>query len=89
MIINSFFSRWAKGIKSYANSDEGMLLSKLFFLFCVVIGLFVSGVQRFLSGDFWFGVVLVGFGFVTLIDFRLLFKAYNHLLKQNKIFGGL
>lgn len=72
----SFFVRWLDGVKLYLSSPRDLLFLKLLFLGFVVVGLFAGSVQLFLSGSFWFAWVSCFFGFVTLVDFRLLFISY-------------
>lgn len=85
-----FFKRWAVGVKLFADSPKGLILSKLFFLFFVILGLFMSGLLYWVgeSKNFWLGVVLVSFGFVSLIDFRVLLKQYKFFCKGNNLLGG-
>ena len=87
--FKDFFKRWSVGVKSYANSTSGLLLSKLFLMGNIIFGLLLAGIIRLFQGAILLGWVFVCFGLVTAIDFRLLFKTYKNLKKQEKLFGGL
>lgn len=87
--VVGFWSSWLVGIKVYSSSVSGLLVSKLFFLGFVVFGLFASGVSRWLVGDRWFGFVLISFGFVSLVDFRLLWLSLKRLRFQESTIKDL
>ncbi len=63
--FKDFFKRWSVGVKSYANSTSGLLLSKLFLMGNIIFGLLLAGIIRLFQGGYiaWLGVCLFWFGY--------------------------
>lgn len=87
MKLRIFFIRWFKGIKSFADSHEGELQSKLFFYFFVLIGLFGAGFQYLNSENYFMVMVMWGFFGIVFFDFIRLFRAYKFSKYDKKFLG--
>lgn len=88
--IKTFFVRWKKGIKDHQETVSGMIGTKLLLLKFIIVGLFVGGLQlAFINDQGVIGAVLIIFGFVQMIDHKMLKKQYVEMKKQEELMKKL
>jgi len=72
--------------KEGAMKPESIQTAKLFFLFFIVFGFFLGGIQSFVSGSLGLGIALVALSGLQSISFFMELKAYKVLKETKKAF---
>ncbi len=71
-------------MKDYINSPYGVVKTKIIIYSFIIFGLFAGGIERFIAGDNFLAIVLVGFGCLQLFDYRVQWKAWLALKQQRE-----